>query len=144
MGTQSTWEGYPTIKYWKAGKKGTGTDYQGGRDFASLKSFVEATFKALCNAMTGKGCNEQEMRYIEKTKEKSSEELAEELKAKEADLKALKDEKKAAQKEMAEIEKKWKSKETALNKAIDLVKQFQKAAGKGAGKKKKEEASSEL
>jgi len=99
-------KGYPTIKYFMAGKK-SAKDYQGGRDFNSLKSFVESTFKALCDGLTGKGCNEQELRYIEKTKEKSAEELAEELKAKEADLKALKDEKKAAEKEFKEKEKKW-------------------------------------
>lgn len=120
-------------------------DYNGGRDFNSLKSFVESTFKATCNALTQKGCNEQEIRFIEKTKDKSSEELAEELKTKEADLKALKEERKAAEKEMKEKEKKWKSKETALNKAVELVKQFQKAAGKGDGKKKaKKEKDSEL
>lgn len=107
-----------------------------------MKGFVESTFKALCDAFTGKGCNEQETRFIEKTKDKSPEELAEELKAKEADLKALKDEKKAAEKEMREKEKKWKSKETALNKAITLIKQFQKGAGKG--KAKKESKDSEL
>lgn len=101
---------------------------------------MEGTFKALCDALTGKGCNEQEMRFIEKTKEKGPEELAEELKTKEADLKALKEERKAAEKEMKEKEKKWKSKETALNKAIELVKQFQKAAGKGAGKKEGKKA----
>jgi len=99
---------------------------------------VESTFKALCDGLTGKGCNEQELRFIEKTKDKSAEELAEELKAKEADLKALKEEKKAAEKEFREKEKKWKSKETALNKAIGLVKQFQKAAS--TKKPKKEDA----
>merc|ERR1719214_40959 len=122
-----------------AGKK-SASDYQGGRVFNSLKQFVESTFKALCDGLTGKGCNEQELRFIEKTKDKSAEELAEELKTKEADLKALKDEKKAAEKEMREKEKKWKSKETALNKAITLIKQFQKGKGKGKAKKESKDS----
>jgi len=128
-------KGYPTIKYFtdKTGKGGR--DYQGGRDLGSLTSFVQSTFKAQCNALTGAGCNEQEKRYIEKTKDKSPEELVEEQKAKEADLKALKKERDDAAKEMKEKEKKWKSKETALQKAILLLKQFQKSGNK----KKKED-----
>jgi len=105
-------------------------DYQGGRDFNSLKSFVERTFKSACDAMTGKGCNDQEKRYIEKTKDKSAEELATERKEKEDELKTLKKEKADAEKEFKEKEKKWKSKETALNKALTLLKQFEKSAGK--------------
>jgi len=124
-------KGYPTIKYFKAGKP-NGIDYQGGRDFASLKTFTENTFKASCDPMTGKGCNEQEKRYIEKTKDKSVEELETERKEKEADLKALKKEKSDAEKEFKDKEKKWKSKETALNKAIGLLKTFEKNAAKKA------------
>jgi len=128
-------KGYPSIKYWKnGGKPKGGSEYNGGRDFKSLVGFVESTFKASCDATTGKGCNDQEKRFIEKTKDKSPEELAEELKAKEKDLKDLKEEKKVAEKEFKEKEKKWKSKETALTKAVELIKQFTKAA-KGGGKK---------
>jgi len=135
-------KGYPTIKYFKAGKKNA-IDYNGGRDFNSLKGFVESTFKALCDATTGKGCNPQELTFIEKTKDKSAEEIATELETKQADLKALKEEKKAAEKEMKEKEKKWKSKEVALNKAVDLLKQFQKAAGKPKKEEKKKEKKEE-
>lgn len=105
-------------------------DYQGGRDFNSLKTFAENTFKAACDGLTGKGCNEQEKRFIEKTKEKSVEELATEKKEKEAELKALKKERDDAEKELKEKNKKWKSKEVALTKAITLIKQFEKAAAK--------------
>jgi len=122
-------KGYPTIKYWLAGNK-QAKDYQGGRDFDSMKSFAESTFKAACNGLTGKGCNEQEKRYIEKTKDKSSEELATERKEKEGELKALKKERDDAESELKEKNKKWKSKEVALNKALILLKQFEKAAKK--------------
>jgi len=122
-------KGYPTIKYWLAGSK-SAKDYQGPREYNGLKSFVDSTFKAACNGLTGKGCNDQEKRYIEKTKEKSAEELAEEKKTKEQELKALKKERDDAEKELKEKHKKWKSKETALNKALMLIKQFEKAAKK--------------
>ncbi len=35
--------GYPTVKYFMAGNK-EGQKYQGGRDVASLKAFVDKTF----------------------------------------------------------------------------------------------------
>lgn len=136
-------KGYPSIKYFKAGKPSS-IEYNGGRDFASLKTFVENTFKASCEPLTGKGCNEQEKRYIEKTKDKSVEELETERKEKEADLKAMKKERSDAEKEMKDKEKKWKSKETALNKAIGLLKTFEKAAAKKPKAKKAAAEESEL
>ena len=121
-------KGFPTIKYFtkKTGKKGSA--YNGGRDYNSLKSFVDSTFKASCDVLTGKGCNDQEKRYIEKTKDKSAAELAAERTEKETELKAVKKERTDAEKELADKAKKWKSKETALTKAVELVKQFEKAA----------------
>jgi hypothetical protein len=59
-------KGYPTIKYFMAGDK-KGKDYQGGRDFASLKGFAEKTLnKASCNAVTKNGCKANEVAFIEK------------------------------------------------------------------------------
>jgi len=121
--------GYPTIKYWLAGNR-SAKDYQGGRDYNSLESFTSSTFKAACDPITGKGCNEQEQRYIEKVKPKSAEELATELKEKETELKAAKDERKAAEKEFKEKEKGFKRKEKALTKAVTIVKKFIKEADK--------------
>ena len=43
--------GYPTIKYFKDGDE-DGQDYQGGRDYASLKKFVEDEFPAVKLAAT--------------------------------------------------------------------------------------------
>ena len=33
-------EGYPTIKYFKSGIDGRGIDYNGSRDYGSIKSFI--------------------------------------------------------------------------------------------------------
>lgn len=126
--------GYPTIKYWLAGNK-SAKDYQGGRDLNSLTSFTESTFKAACDPTTGKGCNEQEKRYIEKIQPKSVEELQTELKEKETELKTAKDERKAAEKEFKEKEKTIKRKEKALSKAITILKKFIKEGGGKGGKK---------
>lgn len=130
-------KGYPTIKYWVNGKM---NDYQQGRDFASLKNFVQSSFKAACD-VSGKNCNEQEKRYIEKMENKTSTEIGEELAEKETQLKESKKEKSAIEKEMKDKLKVNKKKEVALTKAIGLLKQFQKKLGgdKKTKKKKKEE-----
>eukprot|EP00934_Nitzschia_sp_Nitz4_P003168 Nitzschia sp. Nitz4//scaffold3_size479765//10106//10781//NITZ4_000007-RA/size479765-augustus-gene-0.19-mRNA-1//-1//CDS//3329550479//3158//frame0 len=63
--------GYPTLKYFLDGDK-VGQDYQGGRDFASLKSFVEETLEVKCEVSKPTECSEKEQGYIEKMKAKSS------------------------------------------------------------------------
>jgi len=131
-------KGYPTIKYFLPGGKSS-KDYQGGRDFNGLKSFVESTFKALCDPITTKGCNEQEKRFIEKIKDKSLEDLMKEKTEKDEELKASKKEKSDAEKEMKEKEKGWKKKQTALTKAITILKKFVSVAEKAEKKKGKEE-----
>merc|ERR1711915_811835 len=98
-------KGYPTIKYWLPGSKSS-KDYQGGRDFNGLKSFVDNTFKALCDPITQKGCNEQEKRYIEKTKDKSLEDLTKEKTEKEEELKKLKKKKTGGKKKKKKKKKK--------------------------------------
>jgi len=122
--------GYPTVKYFteKTGK--SGADYSGGRSFNDMKSFVDKTFKLPCDAKTKKGCNEQELRYLEKIAGKSKDELKKELEDKKAEMKTLKDNRSAAEKEYAENTKTWKKKETALQKAIAILKQLEKKGGK--------------
>lgn len=64
--------GYPTIKYFVDGDT-KGQDYQGGRDFDSLKSFVEETLEVKCDIEDPKDCTEKEKEFIEKMKSKSAE-----------------------------------------------------------------------
>ena len=66
--------GYPTIKYYKDGDK-KGEDYQGGRDAASLKSFVEETLEVKCQVADQEKCTDKEQTYIEKMKAKSKDEI---------------------------------------------------------------------
>jgi len=129
-------KGYPTIKYFMAGKK-SGADYQGGRDFNSLKQFVASKLdKPVCNAVTKKGCQPSEVEWIEKIETKSLEEIQESLTKKTEELATLKEEKKEATKEFKEKEKAWSKREKNLQKASGYLKQLE------ADKKKK--AKSEL
>jgi len=74
-------QGYPTIKYYKDGDIEEGEDYQLGRDFDTLKGFVEDSLltKCLIADPTGSGCDEKEQGYIEKMKAKSEDERSKQL-----------------------------------------------------------------
>jgi hypothetical protein len=43
-----------------------GEDYKGGRDFESLKSFVEETLEVKCDVKNPTECSDKEKAYIEK------------------------------------------------------------------------------
>ena len=58
-------QGYPTIKYFMEGDE-DGQDYQGGRDYDSLKAFVEDTLEVKCDVSDPVGCTDKEKGYIEK------------------------------------------------------------------------------
>jgi len=74
-------QGYPTVKYYKDGDIEVGEDYQLGRDFDTLKGFVEDSLltKCLIADPTGSGCDEKEQGYIEKMKAKSGDERSKQL-----------------------------------------------------------------
>jgi len=117
-------KGYPTIKYYMAGDK-KGKDYQQGRDYNSLSSFVEATLnKPMCNVKTLKGCQPNEKAYIEKNADLDLSGLKEALQAKEEEGKVVKKERSEAQKEMKEKEKEWKKKEKGHTMAKSILKQL--------------------
>jgi len=125
-------KGYPTIKYYMAGKN-PGKDYNGGRDFSALKSFVGTTLdKAVCNVVTKKGCQKSEVEWIEKMEVKSLAEIQESLKSKTDELSAINSEQKQAAKEHAEKEKEWKKKEKNLVKATGFLKKLEVEAKKKA------------
>jgi len=120
-------KGYPTIKYYLDGKA---KDYQGGRDYNALNSFVKSTLdKASCDIATGKGCKPIQQKFIEANKGKSLAELKEMEKERKDAFKQLEKEFKAKQKEFKTAEKKYKL-------ASDLLKRMIKAGG---SKKNKDE-----
>lgn len=126
-------KGYPTIKYYMAGSK-SGKDYQSGRDFASLKKFVESTLnKASCDPITQKGCKPIEKKFIDANKDKSLDELkatvaerSEQFKEAKEAFKKAKTDFKAQEAEFKKAEKKNQMAETILKK---LIKEAEKAKG---------------
>ena len=65
-------KGYPTIKYFVDGDT-NGQAYQGGRDYDSLKAFVEESLEIKCDiAKQDVGCSDKEKGYIEKMKAKGT------------------------------------------------------------------------
>jgi len=124
-------KGYPTIKYYTKKTGRGGADYQGGRDFNAMKSFTESTFKASCDPFTQKGCNDMEKRFIDKNKDASKDVIGATLKEKLEELKNMKKEKSDVEKEHKEKMKTFKKKETALNKAVDILKKLEKKAKPG-------------
>lgn len=103
-------QGYPTIKYFKDGDTEEGEDYQMGRDFDTLKSFVEENLlvKCLVTDPIGSGCNEKEVGYIDKMRGKSEDERTKQL----TRLEGMKDQ------TMAPSNKKW------LMQRLGVLKQF--------------------
>ena len=67
--------GYPTIKYFNGETGPKGADYSGGRDFDSLKKFVEDNLEVKCQADSGEGCTDKEKGYIEKMKAKGADDI---------------------------------------------------------------------
>ena len=56
-----------------------GKDYQGGRDFDSLKKFVENDLAKGCDVDQADTCDERETKYIDKMKAKGAEKITKEL-----------------------------------------------------------------
>lgn len=71
--------GYPTIKYFHDGES-KGEDYQGGRDFDSLKEFVEKELEIKCDVESGSDCTDKEKTYIAKMIAKGSDDRVKQIK----------------------------------------------------------------
>ena len=56
-----------------------GEDYAGGRDYDSLKQFVEETLEVKCDVNAPEECSDKEKAYIEKMKGKTAEERLKQL-----------------------------------------------------------------
>jgi len=111
-------KGYPTIKYYMDGTK-AGRDYQGGRDFNSLETFVKQTLdKEMCDVATGKGCKPIQQKFIKANKDKSRAELEAMAKERKSDFKEQTKEFKAQEKEYKKNKKKYDMAQQLLKKMI--------------------------
>jgi len=95
-----------------------------------MKSFVSEKLQ-VCNAKTLAGCAPNQIDFIKKHKDSSTEELQALKKEKESALKDMKKERTAAQAELREKEKTWSRTERNMNKAIGLIKQLEKMSKSG-------------
>lgn len=66
-------QGYPTIKYWDGGKESK--DYNGGRDFEGLKSFVSDNLEVKCDVKDPEKCTQKEKDYITKMQAKGADDI---------------------------------------------------------------------
>jgi protein disulfide-isomerase A6 len=71
-------QGYPTIKYFLDGNV-EGEDYQGGRDFDSLKKHVVDKLEVKCDVNDPTECTEKEIKFINKMKAATAEERSKQL-----------------------------------------------------------------
>jgi len=62
-------QGYPTIKYWKDGVE---EKYQGSRDYAGLKKFVEDELEKGCDVDEESSCSAKEVKYMNKMRAKGA------------------------------------------------------------------------
>mmetsp|Transcript_9932 Transcript_9932/g.12586 ORF Transcript_9932/g.12586 Transcript_9932/m.12586 type:complete len:218 (+) Transcript_9932:43-696(+) len=75
-------QSFPTLKY---GNPSSLSDYDGGRDYASMKDFVQ-TIKVPCSLLNLEKCSKEEKMSIEEIKKMSDEEIAKEIQAVESIL----------------------------------------------------------
>jgi hypothetical protein len=106
-------QGYPTIKsfQFKSGKKG-GSDYNGGRDYSSIKKFIEANLAGPeCSLDDKAGCEPAELKILEESEAMSVGDRRAKIKEMEEQVKSKKVEAKKLENEVKE-----------LNKNLDLYK----------------------
>lgn len=120
-------KGYPTIKYYMAGK--SGKPYQQGRDFNSLAGFVKSTLdKETCDILTGKGCKPIQQKFISANKGKTSGELKELFEERKTQFKEVKTAFKVEEKAYKSKVKDFKIAEKKYKMASDILKKLAKNA----------------
>lgn len=123
--------GYPTLKW---GDPTDLQDYQGGRDYDTLKKFAEDNLKPICSPANIDLCDDDKKKEIEKFQKMADDELLklitekeEEMKKAESDFKELVDGLQAKYKEA--MESKDATLESIKNSGLGLMKSVRAAAG---------------
>mmetsp|Transcript_21112 Transcript_21112/g.29825 ORF Transcript_21112/g.29825 Transcript_21112/m.29825 type:complete len:172 (+) Transcript_21112:192-707(+) len=131
--------GYPTIKW---GDPSALEDYQGGRDFDSLKKFADENLKPICSPSNIDLCDDEKKAEIEKIQAMSDEDLDKAIAEKDAEMaKAEEDFKTFVEGLQASYQEGMQKKDdkVAEIKASGLGLMKAVKASKGKGKEKKEE-----
>jgi len=128
-------QGFPTIKY---GDPSALEDYEGGRDFNSLKTFAEENLKPLCSPANIDLCEADKRKQIEDLMASSNDDLAAKIAEKE---KALTDAEAHFEAEVKKLQETYEGLEKAKSETVKEVKDSGLGMMKAvmAAKKKKEE-----
>lgn len=113
--------GFPTIKY---GDPAALEDYQGGRDFDSLKKFADENLKPMCSPSNIDLCDDEKKAQIEELQALSADELQAKIDAEEQ---KIKDAEKLFEDELAKLQSTYE--EISKNKEDTIAKV--KASGLG-------------
>lgn len=100
--------GYPTLKVFDDETGEQGKSYEGGRDFATLKSYVEDNLAPKCSVDDTSKCSDKEKEFIEKMKGATPSAIADAL----SRLEKMKDS------SMAPALKKWVFQRVAILKSL--------------------------
>jgi len=126
-------QGYPTIKF---GDPSALEDYQGGRDFDSLKKHAETKLKPSCSPSNLHLCDDAKKAEIEKLQKMSASDLEAEISTKEKEISAAESNFKS---EVEKLQAKYKALQEEKEETIKKVKEsglgLMKAV-KAANKKK--------
>mmetsp|Transcript_2880 Transcript_2880/g.7275 ORF Transcript_2880/g.7275 Transcript_2880/m.7275 type:complete len:191 (+) Transcript_2880:316-888(+) len=119
-------KGYPTVKYFQ---EDDGTDYKGGRDFSTLKTFVEETLsKPICNSANKAACSAEEIAEMEKFEKMSPEDRKTEISRIETEVKALEKAHEtlleSLQKQYEESKKETEKKTAEISKPLKFLKKI--------------------
>jgi|EP00802_Teleaulax_amphioxeia_P009425 hypothetical protein len=126
-------QGYPTIKF---GDPSALEDYQGGRDFDSLKKHAETKLKPSCSPSNLHLCDDAKKAEIEKLQKMSASDLDAEISTKEKEITSAESNfKSEVEKLQAAYKKLQEDKEEAIKKVKDSGLALMKAV-KAANKKK--------
>jgi len=129
-------QGFPTIKW---GDPAALEDYEGGRDFDSLKKHADEKLKPMCSPSNIDLCDDDKKAEIEKLQAMDADELKKSIKEKEDEMEqAEADFKKGVEKLQKKYEKLQRKKEKKLAAIKDSGLGLMKAVAASAGKGKEE------
>merc|ERR1712130_528979 len=102
-------------------------DYNGAREYAGMKEWVEKTFKKPCDWKTGSGCAPNEKEFIAKWADKSAAEVKAEIDKRNGDLKEVRKDKGKAGTELKDKIKEFTKKEKNMQKSLNILKDMEKS-----------------
>jgi len=99
-------QGYPTLKVFKKDGNKQGEDYQQGRDYSSLKRYVESNLAGPeCSLEDKEGCEPDELKILEESEKMDKGERREKIAKMETDIKDISKQRKELDKKEKEMKK---------------------------------------